>query len=547
MKKQILLLVAMVFCVFAVNAQQLTTPMNFVVNSPASVAGQYDYGYQSDWGPTTLVTTCGDLAWGYTAAGDSLGCTPIVTDLTGKIAVISRGGCSFSLKAYHAEQAGAIGTIIINAASNATPNAIVNMSGGDSASAVTTPAVFLPYDVGSPITNQMVGGTVNACFYVPQLDDASGLYSFSTPVDQIRPLDIFRMVLYDNGTTDETNVVGHVKVIDPSGIATSFSEPLGTISAGSSVELFFTSASYTPSALGTYTIVYTATSDGGIYANDSIVQNFEITPHTYSNANNATPFAVRPATYPLRYDVGSAYYPTTNGVATHVSFGLEDVAMFHGEPMDVFLYETKGFATAEYGDYDVIGYTSIVIDSTKYSGGDTMVIALDAFAGLQNDLIADSSYLVVVSYDASVGNGVLDAPGFLHTAGANYEFIASAVYTTSLSLGGWTGGQAPLVRLRVEKPTGVRQVLTQLEENTVNVFPNPATQFVNLDLNFDQVAQDVNVKILDMQGRQLQDYNYTNIQSTKITYGVDHLPAGNYFIRVETEKGFRTTHFIVMK
>ncbi len=41
-------------------------------------------------------------------------CGGITNDLTGKIAVINRGTCTFGEKVYHAEQAGAVGAIIVN-------------------------------------------------------------------------------------------------------------------------------------------------------------------------------------------------------------------------------------------------------------------------------------------------------------------------------------------------------------------------------------------------------------------------------------------------
>ncbi len=551
MKKQVLLLVSMFVLAASVSAQQLTVPMNFVVNSPASVAGTYDYGYQVDWGPVTMGTICGDLAWGFTAAGDSLACDPIVTDLTGKIALISRGACNFSLKVYHAQVQGAVGAIIVNANSN-PGNQIVNMLGGDSMTAVTIPSVFLNFDNGGPIgTEVSAGNTVNACFQIPQLDNASGLFHYSTPQTQIRPLDVFRLTIYNNGMSDETNVTGFVEVIDPSGISSTISESLGTLAAGSQADLAFT-GSYTPVDTGMYTIRYTASSDQGSYANELIEQTFRIDgDYTYSNDNLADPFQVIPATYPLRYDIGNAYYPTTNAVATHASFGLSNANLFHGEPFDVILYETEGFAGADYADYNVVGFTTVTIDSTIHGNGDTIVVPIAPF-NAANDLIADSSYLIAVQYDALAGSGnVADAPGFLHTAGSNFQFISGTVYTDQLYTGGWNGGQVPLLRLHLDGWSGGMSVNTDevkfLDELTAKVYPNPATQYITLDLNFEEMAENVNVKLIDLQGRLIRDFNYTNIQNRQIQYDVDFMAPGNYFLRVETEEGFITKHFIVIE
>lgn len=50
----------------------------------------------------------------YTTTSPANGCTPISTTLTAKIALIRRGGCTFTTKVRDAQNAGAIGVIVIN-------------------------------------------------------------------------------------------------------------------------------------------------------------------------------------------------------------------------------------------------------------------------------------------------------------------------------------------------------------------------------------------------------------------------------------------------
>ena len=68
------------------------------------------------------------------------GCNVIPGDqpLAGKIAMIDRGLCDFSLKVYNAQQAGAIGAIICN-----FEDAIIQMGGAEHAADVTIPSVFI--------------------------------------------------------------------------------------------------------------------------------------------------------------------------------------------------------------------------------------------------------------------------------------------------------------------------------------------------------------------------------------------------------------------
>ncbi|MCP9234592.1 M36 family metallopeptidase [Lewinella sp. JB7] len=88
------------------------------------------------------------------------GCAPLVNsaELKGKIALLTRGNCAFQLKAYHAEQAGAVGVIIANPA-----NGILTMSGVSEPNdiPVTIPAVLLRERDCQPLRGVMAaGGTV---------------------------------------------------------------------------------------------------------------------------------------------------------------------------------------------------------------------------------------------------------------------------------------------------------------------------------------------------------------------------------------------------
>jgi len=82
----------------------------------ATVSG-IDYGlYGSAFGPAITATgvtgTLANYVDGTAPAGD--GCTTATVPLTGKIAVIDRGDCDFTVKVLNAQKAGAIGAVIVN-------------------------------------------------------------------------------------------------------------------------------------------------------------------------------------------------------------------------------------------------------------------------------------------------------------------------------------------------------------------------------------------------------------------------------------------------
>ncbi len=79
----------------------------------------------------------------------TLGCDSLLnTNLVGKIALIDRGGCTFSFKAYMAQQAGAIGCVICN-----FEEQTLGMAAGVNAADVTIPAALVAKSACDAIRN----------------------------------------------------------------------------------------------------------------------------------------------------------------------------------------------------------------------------------------------------------------------------------------------------------------------------------------------------------------------------------------------------------
>jgi len=116
------------------------------VEEPADIAGHI-FATGDAEGPDgfgaaiTVIPVTGEMAV-VDSGGDEpdLGCTVVLnaSEINGKIAVIRRGECDFSLKAYHAQEAGAIGVIICNNAED-----LISMGSGDMGSEVIIPVVFI--------------------------------------------------------------------------------------------------------------------------------------------------------------------------------------------------------------------------------------------------------------------------------------------------------------------------------------------------------------------------------------------------------------------
>jgi extracellular elastinolytic metalloproteinase len=110
------------------------------VTAPASIAGEIETSTAS-FGPTI---TSNPISGAVTVVNDgtatpALGCKPLAnTNLTGKIALIDRGSCFFTEKAYNAQLKGAIACIVCNFEDN-----LINMGGSTNASSVTIPTIMI--------------------------------------------------------------------------------------------------------------------------------------------------------------------------------------------------------------------------------------------------------------------------------------------------------------------------------------------------------------------------------------------------------------------
>ena len=141
------------------------------INEPTQIAGLLSNTGQSfnlqggtDWGNNLVAT--GDAITGNVAiANDRRNtqcCLEIETDLTGKVALIDRGGCDFSLKAANAQDAGAIGVMIVNVpgadGAGSTGDNVIGMNGGDRATEVNIPALFLALPDGDRMRQVLNNG-----------------------------------------------------------------------------------------------------------------------------------------------------------------------------------------------------------------------------------------------------------------------------------------------------------------------------------------------------------------------------------------------------
>ncbi|MFN3307908.1 MAG: S8 family serine peptidase [Anaerolineales bacterium] len=105
--------------------------------SPSAIAGQHP-AVEADFGPQTFNVTAA-----ITTTVPANGCSSITNNLTGKIALIDRGSCTFVTKVKNAQTAGAVGVLV----ANNVPGFPFAMAGTDST--ITIPSMMTTLAVGN--------------------------------------------------------------------------------------------------------------------------------------------------------------------------------------------------------------------------------------------------------------------------------------------------------------------------------------------------------------------------------------------------------------
>ena len=100
---------------------------------------------------------------------------------------------------------------------------------------------------------------------------------------------------------------------------------------------------------------------------------------------------------------------------------------------------------------------------------------------------------------------------------------------------------AALSEMHISSLTGTEDIN---EDIAVSVFPNPASNNVFVDLALENVSDNVNLQVVDIQGRVVMTQNFTNVKTDKLQLNVANLNTGVYVINIRTEEGFTSARFI---
>ncbi|MCC6725119.1 MAG: T9SS type A sorting domain-containing protein [Saprospiraceae bacterium] len=582
MKKAFTLLLFVVAAVWQLVAQiPSTSPIPVVVRTVATdgTARVYDYG-KPGFCDTLVQTVSGDivLAYGLDSLGnetDSLVCDSMAADLTGKIALISRGTCEFGWKALRAQEAGAIGVFMYNRLWNGeiegtTSGGPVGMGAGAVGAEVHIPTIMLSKEDGLAILDKInAGHTVTGFFEVRSFGGARTAYARQTPQESIKPLSDMGVTYINIDNSTVPSVAINAVITDPNGQTTSLSETLTDV-APISVNTVVFADSYTPSAVGTYNVKFTNS-----LTPDELEQSFVISnDHTFA-LDDGNLIANTNGTAELdsagfvdggfKFDIGNVYRTGPQPVtATHVTFVLGNHSeLYTGDPGSDVLYINIRNADPD-GNGNIPNPVALPTgyNGLNENGGQVLPIVATEYVLQETDqdfqyttvelpnpvtLAANKIYLVTVEYDgSSAGTGIPPKFAFGGEAPPAGEVGSVVYYNDSLRVNSVAFFRKNFfLRLHLDGyATGTEDVL---EDSKVTVSPVPASSKVNLDFDLDNMAAEVEVRILDFTGRLVSTRSLENVQKGRFGFDVSTMPTGTYFFSISTPEGFRSKKFQVMR
>ena len=145
------------------------SPASAIVNSPASIAGNY-VATESAFSLSNKLENLGPRTGQVVYFNDDAGgtthdaCVLPANTLTGKIAMINRGNCNFTQKVLTAQNAGAIGVIMVNN----VPGYII--MGGVEDNSIIIPAILISQADGAILAAQLANNVNVTLRYNPPLD-----------------------------------------------------------------------------------------------------------------------------------------------------------------------------------------------------------------------------------------------------------------------------------------------------------------------------------------------------------------------------------------
>lgn len=580
--KKLLLIISAVVLSATTYAQVIAagiSPQSIVANythtwaDPAGGWGTPDFNIPNTYVQDTLMVV-DDGSTGTNAQGNPIsaeGCNPLINNLTGKIAVCFRNTCEFGAKALNAQNAGAVGVIVIN-----REPTVIAMGAGVSGANVTIPVVMLTLADGLSLIAEMANGPV-----VMFLGNKTGLFpndggisagAALLPRQALIPSQLAQngteynfdlgARVYNYGNQAQTNMTLTATITNPSGATVYNNQASGiSLAPGDSIDVDPTQVNNLPNFSlasyqeGTYTLTYTlGLSDGDDYDADNILTTtFTVTDSLYGFAQ-ADPTTGSPT--------GGNYYRPSNNNQTFSTCQVIDNAnasriqanglwfsattaaasgvILTGEEMAVYLYKWED-VFADLNDANLAFNTLTEVASGYYYypddlQGQTVYGAFANPAALENN----QRYLACVqTVNLNLYLGHENSTNLTW----NEDYYLQPMTPNESDGTYYPGGFGADLPSSMAVAISDNEVsISELNTVAGKAFPNPANDIVTVAIEGEGTAQ---LTVTDIAGK-VAMATTLNLAAGQDNVNINTLQSGLYIFNVTLENG-KTAQFNVVK
>jgi len=549
-----------------------------LIESPASLEGSLDFRNAYDAAPVwaadlAAVSVSDTLVFALDAtASDSLACGAIANaaEVAGHIAVLYRGTCNFSLKAYNAQQAGAIACVIINN----LPGAPAGMAGGTNAAQVTIPVVMISMEDGATI--RAVMETEDVEMFIGNLQGVYannvGTYkvdmgisnSFSVPSQFAQTSTDFyfppAISVTNYGSAESVNTIVNVE-IDRDGTVLYDETSMGSnILAGEALLYTFPVFEEASYESGFYTVTYT-TSNGltDEYPYDNVLtSSFWINDEGIYSKSTVDPVdgpqedgGIRPADFTdfewctvMKSENASAMQITgvTFSLITNDST-VENYSAF------IKIYEWNDFIDATTVTFDDLNEltSNEIFDFDETNMEDFVTHTLSQ----PIELLDNQKYLTCIMVDdedvQANANLFLATDQTIDYTISYTETFADEVFFPmfDVNAGTWNPNAfgpdvVPAIITNLQLANGIADDIEKLD---ITPYPNPTTELINIPLG-SKVNGTIVINVFDMEGRLVMNEEICQ-KSSNLRIDVSQLSSGLHTFGLTFEDN-STTSFKVM-
>lgn len=566
------------------------------IQPPAATAGNYSFTWAdpaSGWGtpdfliPGTFIedtlvlvddgTPGTNATYGNLLSEEGCVASPANAYL-GKICVIRRNTCEFGAKAKFAQDAGAVGVIIIN-----RDNAVISMGAGAEGANVTIPVAMLSSVDGDAILAEMLTGDVVAFLgnKTGLFDDDAGIMPGATLISKstgvLSQLSVngteFNFDLgtrvYNYGLNNQTNIMVTANIDGPSGSSV-YTNTVGPISiiSGDSVDIFpggtfeFPQFSLATYPAGRYTLTYDV--DLGIadeydgdnlltsefVVNDSIFTYAAIDAVTNLPASNN---GYRPSTNNATYstcmviDNPNASRVGVEGLYFQASTSTASGVALTGEEISLNLYRWEDvFTDLNDANLGFTALTSVAFGYYYFPNDSTAAAALQGetvYGAFETPVLLEDSQRFLACAQTVNLNVYLG-----HDTKTNYLWN-EAQYLQPLTPNESDGtyyasgfGMDTPSSMGMKIFNASEMGIDETAELSVNAYPNPANDKVTISL---QGEGSVSLIVTDVTGKKAMNSTLTLLNG-KSEINISSLEAGVYIFNLTLENG-QTSQFNIVK